>query len=352
MRKSLYGVALAAMVAASAAGAQEDRGFYLKAGFGYGGPTGKDVKNAFGVANSDARLTADSDFRPMLGAGYAFGNDWRVDFDAVQRYNELGAGGTVEKSDLNGIALMANIIRDFDQNLTPGFDIDPYIGAGIGAAQYRFSIQDANQIIVNDETNLAGQVFAGLGWRITDRLTADAEYRYFQTADNDVLIGDVKQSLQSPSSHDVFLGLRYSFGPRAVAQDAPPPPPPPAADTYVQPVVICDDVPFVVYFGWDESALTSQAQQVISNAADQADECDITQVNVEGHTDRSGSAAYNRNLSRQRAESVRDALIREGVPSSTIRIEAKGEGDTAVETPDGVREPLNRRSEVLIIVAN
>ena len=55
-------------------------------------------------------------------------------------------------------------------------------------------------------------------------------------------------------------------------------------------------------------------------------------------------------LSERRARVVRDELIRLGVAASMIAIEARGESEPAVATPDGVREPLNRRSEVVIRV--
>ena len=121
----------------------------------------------------------------------------------------------------------------------------------------------------------------------------------------------------------------------------PPPPPPPPA---------CEDVEFRVYFAWDESALTDEARAVIAQAASQRGSCDVTTVSVSGFTDRSGSASYNVGLSERRARVVRDELVRLGVPASTISLEAFGETRNAVETPDGVREPLNRRTEVVIVL--
>jgi OOP family OmpA-OmpF porin len=41
-------------------------------------------------------------------------------------------------------------------------------------------------------------------------------------------------------------------------------------------------------------------------------------------------------------------MVRLGVPASAISLNAFGESRPAVATPDGVREPLNRRAEVLI----
>jgi outer membrane protein OmpA-like peptidoglycan-associated protein len=47
-------------------------------------------------------------------------------------------------------------------------------------------------------------------------------------------------------------------------------------------------------------------------------------------------------LSRRRAEAVREGLMRLGVPAERIQLEWLGESRPLVNTPDGVREPQNR----------
>ncbi len=66
-----------------------------------------------------------------------------------------------------------------------------------------------------------------------------------------------------------------------------------------------------------------------------------------GHTDTVGSDAYNMRLSRRRAEAVSAELQAQGVPSSEIEIVAKGKRDLLVPTGDGVREPQNRRVQIV-----
>lgn len=110
---------------------------------------------------------------------------------------------------------------------------------------------------------------------------------------------------------------------------------------------------FVVYFEWDRSDLTSQAAAVIDQAVRQIrarGDCSVGSVRIEGHTDRSGSRSYNERLSQRRADIVRQALVSRGVAASAITTQALGETAPAKATADGVREPLNRRSEVVIIV--
>ena len=111
---------------------------------------------------------------------------------------------------------------------------------------------------------------------------------------------------------------------------------------------MCEDEGFVVYFAWDRSNISSQSAAVINQAINQARECGVASVSIDGHADRSGSASYNVGLSERRARAVRDEMVRLGVPASAISLEAFGESRPAVQTPDGVREPLNRRAEVLI----
>ena len=104
----------------------------------------------------------------------------------------------------------------------------------------------------------------------------------------------------------------------------------------------------MVYFEWDRSNLTAQARDVVNAAIDQARSCGVASVSIDGHADRSGAAAYNVGLSERRARAVRDEVVRLGVPASAISLNAFGESRPAVQTPDGVREPLNRRANVEI----
>ena len=76
--------------------------------------------------------------------------------------------------------------------------------------------------------------------------------------------------------------------------------------------------------------------------------CSVGSVRVIGHTDTSGSAAYNLGLSQRRAKDARDELVSQGVNSAIITSEGKGETEPFIPTGDGVKEQLNRRTEVLI----
>jgi iron complex outermembrane receptor protein len=104
---------------------------------------------------------------------------------------------------------------------------------------------------------------------------------------------------------------------------------------------------YMVFFDFNKSDLTPQAVSIVDTAAKNAGPAKVTQISVTGHTDTVGSDAYNMRLSRRRAESVAAELEKQGIPSSEIEIVAKGKKDLLVPTADGVREPQNRRVQIV-----
>jgi iron complex outermembrane receptor protein len=120
---------------------------------------------------------------------------------------------------------------------------------------------------------------------------------------------------------------------------------------YVPPPVVAPapSVPhsYLVFFDFNKSDLTAQAVSIVNQAAANAAPAHVTQLTVTGHTDTVGSDAYNMRLSRRRAESVAAQLEKDGIASSEIEIVAKGKRDLLVPTADGVKEPQNRRVQIV-----
>ncbi|MBV8523405.1 MAG: OmpA family protein, partial [Acetobacteraceae bacterium] len=139
-------------------------------------------------------------------------------------------------------------------------------------------------------------------------------------------------------NYSFLLGVRYSFY-------RPPPPPPPVvtAPPAVQPART-----YLVFFDWDKATLTDRARQIIREAADNSQRVQYTRIEVNGYTDTSGSAKYNMGLSIRRAQAVAAELVRNGVPREAISIHGFGETHLLVPTGPGVREPQNRRVEIII----
>ena len=132
-----------------------------------------------------------------------------------------------------------------------------------------------------------------------------------------------------------MLSLQVKFGAPTVV--APPPPPPAAAAPS-----------YMVFFDWDRSNLSDQALNTIRQAAGAYKTKGSARITATGHTDTSGPEAYNMALSLRRANTVKDALVREGVPATAIAVIGRGEKGLLVQTADGVREPQNRRVEIVI----
>jgi len=116
----------------------------------------------------------------------------------------------------------------------------------------------------------------------------------------------------------------------------PPPPPPPAEHNYT------------VFFDWDRANITPEGQQIVEAAAATYKSEPPGPVQVTGHTDTSGSPAYNQRLSVRRAQNVASALSQSGVPQSAMTVTGVGQEDLKVPTPPGVREPQNRRVEIVV----
>jgi outer membrane protein OmpA-like peptidoglycan-associated protein len=130
----------------------------------------------------------------------------------------------------------------------------------------------------------------------------------------------------------------------ACAPAAAPPPPPPAPPP---PVAAPAGKTFTVYFGWNRSWVGPSGMAVLQAAADTFKAGGVVTVQVTGYTDRSGSARYNQRLSVLRARHVAHILAKMGVPRNAMSVSGRGENDNAVPTPDGVREPHNRRVTVV-----
>jgi len=127
----------------------------------------------------------------------------------------------------------------------------------------------------------------------------------------------------------------------ACASEQPPPPPPPPPPMAQAPT-------FMVFFDWDSSRLSSASLNVITQAVTAFRSTGNARVTATGHTDTTGPESYNMALSLRRANAVKNELVRQGVPAPAITVIGKGESQLLVATGDNVREPQNRRVEIVI----
>ena len=105
---------------------------------------------------------------------------------------------------------------------------------------------------------------------------------------------------------------------------------------------------FLVFFDFARDDLTARAREIIGQAAQASRSQQVTRIEVAGHTDTVGSAQYNQGLSQRRANNVAAELVRLGVPRQSIQTAAYGFTRPLVPTGPNVREPQNRRVEIVL----
>ena len=219
---------------------------------------------------------------------------------------------------IDQVSVMANVLYDF----MPTSTITPYIGAGAGIAFVDSTIQGCNLC----STQFAYQGILGVAYNV-DAFRIGLEGRYYGTTNGGLAYTN--------NNFMALLSLSYKFG-QPVAAVAPPPAP------------VATPPSFMVFFDWDRSNLSDQALNTIRQAAAAFKSKGSARITATGHTDTSGPESYNMALSLRRANAVKDALVREGVPAQAISVIGRGEQGLLVQTGDGVREPQNRRVEIVV----
>lgn len=264
------------------------------------------------------------------------------------------AAGNYEESSgsTSALSFMVNGLLDFgDDNGLQGF-----VGGGAGVARIkdRLRVAGAADTVNDSDTVFAWQALAGVRAPINKNVDVSLKYRFFNAPDVKLVDIGGNQWKGRYRSHSLLVGLTYNFGapeepvappppppPPPVAEPAPPPPPPPAPEAKV-----CTPGPYIVFFDWDKSDITPEAESILDNAISNYADCSNTRVVIAGYTDRSGSAIYNKGLSQRRAETVRSYMGGKGIPDAAMQAEGFGETNPRVPTADGVRELQNRRVEI------
>jgi outer membrane protein OmpA-like peptidoglycan-associated protein len=329
-------------------------------------------------------------FGAVVSVGWGFGNGLRAEIEGDYRSNHnsnfsgtfVPIGGGSDNRQTYGF--MGNILYDF-VGLTPY--VQPYVGVGVGwmglnedfhaynlttltstsgATTNTLSPGGATFRTHSTEGSFAYQAILGAAFPMpVPGLALTAEYRFLGTATNRTYTGTTTStvshttpnptpppattttttSAENPGSikfgnaynHAVLIGFRYNFG------VAPPPPPAPAPVPAQAPARS-----YLVFFDWDKATLTDRARQIIREAADNSTRVQYTRIEVNGYTDTSGTPKYNQGLSVRRARAVQAELVKDGVPANAITIQGFGDTHLLVPTGPGVREPQNRRVEIII----
>jgi len=138
-----------------------------------------------------------------------------------------------------------------------------------------------------------------------------------------------------------------------IVQAAPPSPEPTLEpETRPSPVIdaskpmVPENAVYLLFFNWNSSEISSGAEKVLQAVAEEVAKNPPSKINLLGHTDTSGSNAYNDKLALKRANNVRDALIFKGVDPNILAVNSFGENQLLVSTADNTREPANRRVNI------
>jgi OOP family OmpA-OmpF porin len=298
----------------------------------------------------------------VASVGWGFGNGLRLEVEGDVRHNRVREisgftnGPTNSGGDQYSYGGMVNALFDMDI----GYNwIYPYFGLGAGVADtnlddvHSYGTTGPFRLGVNSwSTNFAYQGIFGLSFPLAPvpGLSLTAEYRFYGVLDapsfrgednihTSTVGGHGNFNLNSDYNHSLIVGVRYAF------DTAPPPPEPTPVST--APVAVPSRT-YLVFFDWDRADLTDRARQIVAEAAQASTRVQFTRIEVQGNADRSGTPAYNQGLSLRRAQTVAAELVRRGVQKSVIDIQAFGDTRPLVPTAPGVREPQNRRVEIIL----
>ena len=329
---------------------------------------------------------SDSGFNVGARGGYQWG-PWRFEEEYEYRRNALSSlnltgpfGGVLTTNGSRGTgqvksnAIMTNVIYDF----TLGWPVTPHIGAGIGAVEVinsasinSFTLRNPIGAPINPSSPLsvAPQTFggtiingstwgfgyqgiAGFRYDFSPAVAFDLDYRFLgttsQTINNNARVPFPNGTggtnccrgstfTEQYRSNNVVASITMKFG----APPAPPPPLPPAPPPPPPPKV------FLVFFDWDKYNITPEGEKIIELAAQQYKAGGSVKLQVNGYTDTTGSFAYNQRLSERRANAVATRMVALGVARSDMAVAGHSFNDLRVPTPLGVREPQNRRVEIV-----
>ena len=307
-----------------------------------------------------------------LDLGYNFSPAWSAEFDfnyARLKYRYVtGDHVTVDHGAVNGL-------RVFNR----GGVFSPYLLLGVGALHNSSPAGLANQVFLSSGTNFMAQGGVGAFIRLWENSDASATFslrpeararwtdtsvRYLNSA------GDLIHA-SNPVDFIYVLGFTFSFGPgrppAPVAAAPPPPPPAPPPPPPPPPKPQCpgmapgevvpagtavdengcpirgDVVLQGVNFETDSAVLTGGSKPVLDKVAAGLREHPRLRIEVQGHTDSTGSARHNQGLSERRAEAVRDYLQSQGVSASQMTTRGFGQTQPIATNATADGRAQNRR---------
>jgi len=247
--------------------------------------------------------------------------------------------------------------------------LSPYLSIGAGLGQ-------TDRSPGRDATDVMAQAGVGLLWNLWSSTDGSRSF---------TLRPDLKARWTEAGAERTLrdyvgtLGFQFSFGAptRRVAEPAPepeptppppspeptPPPPPPDSDNdgVIDELDRCPGTPPGVAvdaygcprqgsitlegvgFEVDSARLTPSSRDVLDKIAEDLKKYPRLRIELQGHTDSTGSDEYNLKLSQRRAEAVRDYLIEQGVSPSQLVARGYGEMQPIADNSTAAGRAANRR---------
>jgi outer membrane protein OmpA-like peptidoglycan-associated protein len=108
------------------------------------------------------------------------------------------------------------------------------------------------------------------------------------------------------------------------------------------------NTPSDLLFSTDSATVSSSLYGELQSVALNLEQYPKSTIQVVGHTDNTGSAAYNMDLSQRRAGAVASILIADGVPGNRVQAIGRGEDQPIASNLDAAGRAQNRRVEIII----
>jgi OmpA-OmpF porin, OOP family len=104
-----------------------------------------------------------------------------------------------------------------------------------------------------------------------------------------------------------------------------------------------------VHFDTDKASLRPDSYTQLNELLEYLQRHPSVNIEIAGHTDNTGAAAHNLQLSRDRANTIRDFLLKKGIKASRVLAKGYGDGVPVADNATDAGRQLNRRTEVKIL---
>lgn len=344
-----------ALLSAGAALAEE--GGYYYGGLSLGESRSKIDQERITASLLGAGLSTSGFQRDQRGVAYRVFGGYQMtrNFALEAGYFDLGKFGFTTSTTPPGTLRGDIKLRGFNLDLVGTLPLTDHWSAlarvGAQAAQARDHFSGSGAVAVLNAAPSKREVNykfgGGLQYEFSRSFMMRIEgerYRVNDAVGNHGGINVASLSLVFPFGRSEAPASRYAAAP---AYAAPPPAPAPMPMAAPPPPPVMQPAPVVMpparrrvsfsaesLFGFDSSALKPEGRAALDKFAADARDTQFDVINVEGHTDRLGSTAYNQRLSQRRADAVKDYLVGTG-GFAAGKVNTVGKGESTPVTRPG-----------------